>query len=196
MVLLMLKMPLSQLTFTVVDTETTGFSPKSAKLVEIGALRVNNDMTIDTENMFSQLVNPQCHIGYDTYRIHGISNEMVANMPDISEVIPKFVDFSKNTVIVAHNARFDMGFIDAAMSEYGLEQAHIAVLDTVKLARKAFPGFKSYSLDVMINHLNLTADIEDSYRHRALFDAAHTAQLLIKCIKILTDKGAVNLSDL
>lgn len=192
----MLKIPLSQLTFTVVDTETTGYSPKSAKLVEIGAIRVNSDLTIDADNMFSQLVNPECHIGYDTYKIHGISNAMVADMPNISTVIPKFVDFSKNTVIVAHNARFDMGFINAAMDEHGVEQAHIAVLDTVRLARKAFPGYKSYSLDMMINHLNLTANIEDSYRHRALFDAAHTAQLLIKCIKILTDKGAVNLCDL
>lgn len=183
------KTPISEVTFTVVDTETTGYSPKFARLVEIAAVKVKPGLSVDTEDTFAHLVNPGCKIGYDTFKIHGISNEMVADKPYISEIIPQFIDYAKNTVIVAHNARFDMGFINAAIAENGLTPSHIAVIDTVQLARKAFPGCESYCLDAMIELLDLQNFTDDSRRHRALFDAAHTANLLVKCIKVLSRRG-------
>lgn len=190
------KMPLSEITFTVVDTETTGFSPKSARLVEIAAVKVRPGLAIDTEDTFAHLVNPGCKIGYDTFKIHGISNEMVADKPLIGEIIQKFINYSHNTVLVAHNAKFDMSFINAAIEENGLTATHIGVIDTVSLARKAFPGCDSYKLDAMIELLNLQTFTDDSHRHRALFDASHTANLLIKCIKTLSMKGIDDFFDL
>ena len=185
----MLTKPLSELIFTVVDIETTGFFPKYAKLVEIAAIKIKTNFTIDLNDNFSHLINPLCKINYDAYQIHGISNEMVENKPTIDKIIPEFCKFSKNTILVAHNAGFDMSFINAAILENNLSPTHIGVIDTVRLAKKTFPGYKSYSLDNIIKNFNINIDVEDSYRHRALFDAAHTAQLFVKCLKELDKRG-------
>lgn len=192
----MINLPLSEAVFTVVDTETTGFSPKYSKLVEIAAVKIMPGLRIDGENLFSHLINPLCSIGYDSYRIHGISDAMVSDKPHAGEIMPLFTRFAENTVLVAHNAKFDMGFIEAAMREYGVTPSHIGVIDTVSLARKAFPGYRSYSLDSMIKNLGLKVPISDSYRHRALFDAAHTAGLLIKCINSLKTENVLDFFDL
>lgn len=192
----MLDKPLNQLTFTVVDTETTGMSPKYARLLEIAAVKVKPELVIDMHDTFSQLINPQCPISYDCYRIHGISDDMVADKPVIANVIPDFAEFTKNTVLVAHNARFDMGFIECAFKESGIRPPFLGVLDTVKMAKKAYPHFKRYNLDSMIELLNIRADVRGGSRHRALFDAAHTARLLILCIKNLELMGIKYIHDL
>lgn len=192
----MLKKPLKQLNFTVIDTETTGISPKYSKLLEISCVKVTNNLKLDDKNHFSTLINPQCKISYSAFKVHGISYEMVKDKPLISDVLPNFNDFIKDTVLVAHNAKFDMGFINNAYNECSIEPSYLAVLDTIKLSKRAFPNLNSYSLDNMINHLNINVSIENSYRHRALFDALHTAKLLIECINNLELLGIQYIYDL
>ncbi len=192
----MLNKPLKNLTFTVIDTETTGMSPKYARLLEISAVKINPTLLIDENNYFSTLINPECKIDYSAYRVHGISENMVRDKPFINEVLPKFNDFVKDTVLVAHNARFDMGFLNYAYNKYSIPPKYITVLDTIKLSKIAFPNLHSYSLDNMIQTLNINIPMIDSYRHRALFDALHTASLLVQCIKNLEQIGIKYIYDL
>lgn len=192
----MLTKPLRELKFTVFDTETTGLSPKSARLVEIASVKVEEDFTINHADYFSQLINPLCRIGYDSYKIHKISNDMVADKPTIDKVLPSFAGVISDTVLVAHNAKFDMSFLDAASENAGLKLTHLAVLDTVILARKAFPKLKSYNLDTMIDYLGISVTIQGNGRHRALFDALNTAELFIKCLEALEKKGVKYICDL
>lgn len=192
----MLNKPLKDLTFTVIDTETTGMSPKYARLLEISAVKINPTLSIDKGNYFSTLINPECKIDYSAYRVHGISENMVKDKPFIYEVLPEFNDFVKDTVLVAHNAKFDMGFLNYAYNECSISPQYLTVIDTIKLSKIAFPNLRSYSLDNMIQTLNINISINNSYRHRALFDALHTASLLVKCINNLELLGIRYIYDL
>lgn len=186
----MLNQPLNKLTFTVVDTETTGLSIKKDRIIEIAAIRINPDLLIDKNNTFSQLINPQCHIHDHSYKVHGINDAMVANKPLIADIIPEFAEFMKNTILVFHNAKFDMSFIKPAFEVANINPTFLNVLDTIAIAKKAFPKLKKYNLDNITKTLNISADAQEGYhRHRALFDATLTAQLLVLCIKNLERMG-------
>lgn len=192
----MLSKPLRELTFTVVDTETTGLSPANDRLVEIAAIKVKPNLFIDIHDTFSELINPLCPISYRSYRVHGISNDMVQDKPTIDKVMPSFLDYVTDTVIVAHNAKFDISFINQALCETGLEPTFLHVIDTVKIAKLAFPAFGRYNLDSLIDLLNLYTEVDGLSRHRALFDAFHTAKLLTYCLESLEDSGIRHISDL
>ena len=190
----MLSKLLRDQTFTVVDTETTGLSPIHDELVEIAAIQVKPDLHVDVKNSYSTLINPQCKISYSAYRVHGITDEMVKDKPLISTVIKDFEEFSRNTIIVAHNARFDMGFIKNAYKRNNINTSPIIVLDTIKISKKVYPSLRRYNLDTMIETLDLHTKIEalplrteitGLNRHRALFDAIYTAMLLVHCIEEL-----------
>jgi DNA polymerase-3 subunit epsilon len=182
---------LSELSYTVVDTETTGLSPyKGARLVEIGAVKINQKMNLDLNCTFSQLINPETKIPYSAYKIHKISNEMTDGKPKIDEVLPEFSRFAENTVIVAHNARFDYSFIDYYMRKHNMQCNLIHIVDTLKLTRQMYPEIRQYSLDKLIEFFDLDSktkillsDAEKFYRHRALFDAINTALVFIKCVE-------------
>jgi DNA polymerase-3 subunit epsilon len=179
----------TDMTFTVFDTETTGMSPqKGARLVEIAAVKVKPGLIVDLQDTFSTLINPKTDIPYQAYAIHGINTRMVADKPEAYQVLPEFLDFTGGSIVAAHNAGFDCAFVSHHLEERGLPLGLKCVIDTVKLSRAAEKGLKSYSLDNLIKHYEMKIPLPDSYRHRALFDAAHTALLLCICLKKLINE--------
>lgn len=192
----MINTPFNQLTYTVVDTETTGYTPKYAKMVEIAAVKIYPDFTIDYENTFSELINPEISIPYNAYKVHNISNDMVKDKPLIQDIMPSFLSFTKDSVIVGHNVNFDMRFIKHEAQNCNLPLTFNHVLDTLSLSKKAVPNLEAYKLDNLIDYFNINLNIDNSDRHRALFDAVNTAIVMIKCLEILQNKGIYSISNL
>lgn len=188
--------PFNQLTYTVVDTETTGYSPKYAKMVEIAAVKIYPDYQIDYNDTFSALINPEIEIPYNAYKIHKISNEMVQDKPLVHEVLPSFLSFASKSIIVGHNINFDMRFIEHEAACCSLKLPFPYSIDTVKLAKKAVPGLPGYKLDNLIDYFNINISLTESDRHRALFDAVNTAIVLTECFKILEKQGICDISHL
>lgn len=185
----MLNTPFTELTFTVFDTETTGMSPlKGSRLVEIAAVKVKPGLVVDLQDTFSTLINPMTDIPYQAYAIHGINTRMVHDKPEAYEVLPKFFDFCGDSITAAHNAGFDYAFLKHHCEEKDVPFSMKRVIDTVKLARAAQKGLKSYSLDNLIHHYEMKIPLPDTYRHRALYDAAYTALLLCICLKRLASE--------
>lgn len=192
----MINTPFNQLTYTVVDTETTGYTPTYAKMVEIAAVKIYPDFTIDYENTFSELINPEISIPYNAYKVHNISNDMVKDKPLIQDIMPSFLSFAKDSVIVGHNVNFDMRFIKHEAQNCNLPLTFNHVLDTLSLSKKAVPNLEAYKLDNLIDYFNINLNIDNSDRHRALFDAVNTAIVMIKCLEILQNKGIYSISNL
>ena len=124
---------LSQVTFCVVDLETTGSSTAVGGITEIGAVKYRGGEEV---SRFSTLINPGQPIPANIVMLTGISSSMVADAPRIEEVLDIFLDFVQGTVLVAHNARFDVGFLNAALERHGYDPLSNAVVDTVTLARR------------------------------------------------------------
>ena len=156
--------------FTALDIETTGLSPQFCGIVEIAALKVQPDGTSRT---FQTLVDPKCFIPRAVTAIHGIGNDMVRGAPCVEEVIGGLVEFAADTPLVLHNAPFDLGFLTPVVQKSGLVWRSPAVFDTLKLARRAFPGLRSYSLE----NLSRFFDFDAGGHHRALADCRYCAQL-------------------
>ena len=134
--------PLSQ-SFVVFDIETTGFSSTNDKITEIGAVKIENYKVVDR---FSELINPEADISYKIQELTGITNDMVKDKPTIEEVLPRFLEFVGDSVLVAHNADFDMGFIAQKSRQLGLEFNNKSV-DTLMLGRILLPHLKRHRLD-------------------------------------------------
>ena len=163
-----------QFMFAVIDIETTGGRPERDRITEIAILLHDGEKVVDR---FSTLINPECRIPLEIQRITGIDNEMVANAPKFHEVAKQIIQFTENAVFVAHNVRFDYGFVKAAFRDLGFLYQR-KTLCTVRMARAAFKGLPSYSL----GRLCETLDIQIKDRHRALGDAEATAILLSRII--------------
>lgn len=174
--------------FVVFDLETTGLSSKNDMITEIGAVRVKNGQVVET---FSQLVNPQIPIPPKITELTGITNEMVAGMPTIESVIKRFKEFFKDSILVAHNASFDIGFIREKLKAYNITFNN-PVLDTLELSRAVFTGLKSHKLNIVAKHL----DVSLLNHHRAVDDATATAEIMIKTFKILNDKNITTLEQI
>lgn len=176
-----------ELTFTVFDTETTGMSPdKGARLVELAAVKVKPGLVLDLSDTYSTLIDPKTNIPYNAYAIHGINSRMVAGKPEARDILPEFFSFAEGSVVAAHNAKFDCAFINHHSLEAAIANPLKRIVDTVKLAKAAHKGLQSYSLGNLIHHFEMKIPLPDTYRHRALFDAAHTALLLTICLKKLS----------
>ncbi len=156
--------------FTVFDLETTGMSPIRDRIVEIGAVRIEVDGTL---SQFETLVNPSMAIPVRSTQIHGITNEMVANAPRFTEAAYAFLDFIRGSRLVAHNARFDLSFLQESLARSGLPLVKGGAFDSIVLIRKAYPGLPSYSLQALRNSLQLQDDCPGE-AHRAGFDARMT----------------------
>lgn len=184
MSILGLNKSLKEYTFTVVDTETTGLSPyKGAELLEISAVKINSDFNLDLNNHFTTLIKPEKPIPSKTIEINGIDEKMVENAPLIDEVLPKFAEFAENTVFIAHNAKFDFTFINYYMKKHCVDCKLVCILDTVSITKKFFPNIGRYNLDSLIRYFDINVEIENSYRHRALFDAVNTSVVFLKAIE-------------
>lgn len=162
--------------FAVVDIETTGMHHHRDKITEIAIAIYDGNEIIDC---FESLINPERSIPFEITRITGITDEMVENAPKFYEVAKKIVEMTENNILVAHNSRFDYGFLKAEFSSLGFTFTRTQ-LDTVVLSRKSFPGLKSYSLGNLIRHF----DIKVANRHRAMDDVLATVDILSRAINL------------
>nr|WP_300282410.1 PolC-type DNA polymerase III [Peptacetobacter sp.] len=173
--------------FVVFDLETTGFSNINDKITEIGAVKIKDFKIVDR---FSELINPQKDISYKIQELTGITNEMVKDKPTIEEILPKFMEFVGEDVLVAHNADFDTGFIMQKCIEQGIEYKNKKI-DTLMLARIMLPNLKRYKLDKVAKEVG----VQLLNHHRAVDDAEATANIFIKFLERLRKQGVEKLSD-
>ena len=179
---------LNELTYTVFDLETTGLNPAAGdEIIQVGAVRVVNGRILDQEH-FDQLVDPGRPIPILSTRIHGITPEHVQDQPRLNEVLPAFHAYCHDSVLVAHNAAFDMRCLTIKQDSLGLSFDH-PVLDTLLLASLVQPNQHSHGLDALAERFGLT----NSGRHTALGDARVTAELLVRLIPLLADLGITTL---
>ena len=167
--------------FVVFDIETTGLSPVNDMITEIGAVKIVNGQIVEE---FNQLVNPERDIPENIVKLTGITNEMVKDMPTIDKVLPKFKEFIKDSILVAHNASFDVGFIREQFRRIG-EVLENPVLDTLELSRNLLPQLKSHRLNIIAKYLNVSLE----NHHRAVDDAKATAEIFIKFLELLKSRG-------
>jgi DNA polymerase-3 subunit epsilon len=180
--------PLGDLVYTVFDTETTGLNPSGGdEIIQIGAARVVNGRLLRQES-FEQLVDPGRDIPKAGIAIHGITPDMVVGQPRIDEVFPAFHQFAQDTVLVAHNAAFDMKFLQAPARRTGLRLQQ-PVLDTLLLSAVVHPHQESHRLEAIAERFGITV----LGRHTALGDALVTAEVLLKLTPLLRDMGIVTL---
>ncbi|MCL3882958.1 3'-5' exonuclease [Marivita sp. GX14005] len=177
--------PLRQLCFSVFDTETTGLLPHKDEIVQLGAVRVLNGRIVPGERI-DQLVDPGRPIPPGATRVHRISDAMVRGKPRIAEVARRFHDFSREAVIVAHNAPFDMAFLHRHAHTTGLTWDH-PILDTVLLSAVLFGASEKHTLDALCERLGVT--IPDAMRHTAIGDAQATAEVLVRMLPMLEAQG-------
>lgn len=176
---------LRDLNFVVFDTETTGLMPNKDEIVQIGAVRVVGGRIVPGETI-DHLVNPGCDIPSASTKVHGISDDMVADAPRAGEAVSEFHAFARDSVIVAHNAPFDMAFLQRHGKISGLAWDH-PILDTVLLSAVVFGASDVHTLDAVCERLDI--DIAEDVRHTALGDAQATAEALCKLLPILQSRG-------
>ncbi|CAM8659480.1 DNA polymerase III epsilon subunit, exonuclease domain [Comamonadaceae bacterium] len=176
--------PLTQLAYTVFDTETTGLNPREGdEIIQIGATRIVN-MRVLGEECFDQLVDPQRSIPASSTLIHGITQGMVINQPTLIQVLPAFHFFAHDSVLVGHNVAFDLRFIEIKSGGLGIQFDH-PVLDTLLLASVLYPNHESNRLEALAERFGLT----NRQRHSALGDAMVTAELFVLFIPLLAAMG-------
>ncbi|MFH1670674.1 MAG: 3'-5' exonuclease [Patescibacteria group bacterium] len=168
-------------TFTVFDVETTGLDPRRGhKIIELAALRIE-DGKILTDAPFNSFVNPERPIPMEAMQVNKIRNEDVLGAPTIDQVIPMFLEFAADSLLVAHNAEFDMGFLNTEKEHcWGYIDIPDA-LCTMRLSQSIFPNEFRHNLNVVALRLGLEMPTS---RHRALPDVSLTAQALLKMIAI------------
>lgn len=175
-------------TYVVFDIETTGFSSSKNRIIEIGAVKIQDGVTIDR---YSTFVNPDVPIPFEIEKLTGINDNMVLPYPRIREILPQFLEFCSDAVLVAHNASFDVSFIAYNASQLGLE-FNPTVMDTVALARLLLPNLNRYKLDTVAKALNISLE----NHHRAVDDAGCTALIFAAFVKMIRDRGVETLDEL
>lgn len=173
---------LSEDTYVVFDVETTGLSAVYNSIIELAAVKIHDGEIIDR---FESFANPHHRLSATTINLTGITDDMVQTAPEIEEVLRKFSDWAGDAVLVAHNASFDMGFLNVGYRKIGFEKAKNPVIDTLELGRFLYPEMKNHRL----NTLTKKFDIELTQHHRAIYDAEATGYLLLKMLKDSLEKG-------
>ena len=179
---------LSELIYTVFDTETTGLEPSAGdEIIQIGAVRVVNGRLLRHEN-FEQLIDPRRPLRPESVAIHGISAEMLVGAPVIERVLPKFHQFCEDTVLVAHNAAFDMRFLQLKEQSTGIRFSQ-PVLDTLLLSALIHPNHEAHRLEAIAERLGVAL----LGRHTALGDAMVTGEVFLRMIPLLNAQGIMTL---
>lgn len=163
--------------FVAFDLETTGFAPPSSRIIEFGAVKIVHGCITDTWQTF---VNPDMPIPPAITRLTGIDDLMVCSAPFVEEALPAFLQFADGLPLAAHNARFDMTFVEHDAKRLGL-QIRNAVIDTVPLARRLYPRLANHKLGTVARHLNAVQDQE----HRGLDDARVVAAIVLNGLERL-----------
>lgn len=175
-------------TYCVLDLETTGFSATTEKITEVGIMKVKDGEVID---QFSCFVNPQKHIPQRVTEVTNITDDMVKDAETIEQVFPKILDFIKDSVLVAHNAPFDMGFLKQNAKTLGYEFDY-TYLDTLSLAKDLFPDYKKYKLGKIAENLGIKVEVA----HRALDDVDTTVKVFYVMLDMLKKRGAKTVDDI
>ena len=175
-------------TYVVFDLETTGFSSAKDKIIEIGAVKVENGEITDK---YSTFVNPKIPIPFRITQLTSITDEMVMESPEIETILPQFLKFVGDAVLVAHNASFDVSFIEENCRQQGIEPNFTSV-DTVGLARVLLPTLSKFKLNVVAKALNISQE----HHHRAVDDARVTAEIYVKFIQMLEERGIETLDQM
>lgn len=176
--------PLASLAYTVFDTETTGLQPSAGdEIIQIGAVRIVNGRLLRHENI-DQIIDPQRPLRPEGIPIHGITEEMVRGQPTIATILPQFHAFCEGTVLVAHNAAFDMRFLQLKEDRLGIRFTQ-PVLDTLLLSAVIHPNQESHKLEAIAERLGITI----IGRHTALGDAIVTAEVFLRMLPALADMG-------
>lgn len=176
--------PLASLAYTVFDTETTGLQPSEGdEIIQIGAVRIVNSRLLRHENI-DQIIDPQRPLRPEGIPIHGITEEMVRGQPTIGTILPQFHTFCTGTVLVAHNAAFDMRFLQLKEDKLGIRFTQ-PVLDTLLLSAVIHPNQESHKLEAIAERLGITI----IGRHTALGDAIVTAEVFLRMLPALADMG-------
>ncbi len=182
--------PLATLSYTVIDTETTGLDPSGGdEIVALGAVRIVNNRLLRYET-YEQLVDPKRLIGTMSETIHGISQEMLRGQPTIEEVLPQFREFCEETVLVGHNMAFDMRFLQLKEAQTGVRFTQPA-LDTLLLSEVLHPNQPSHALEAIAERLGVTVVA----RHTALGDALVTGEVFLRMIPLLEARGIRTLGE-
>ena len=173
-------------TYVVFDIETTGFSAVTDRIIEIGAVKVEDGKITDK---FSTFVNPKRPIPFRITELTGITDEMVIGSLDIETILPQFIEFIGDAVLVAHNASFDVGFIEQNCKRQKIE-ADFTYVDTVALARVLLPALNRFKLDTVAKALNISLE----NHHRAVDDAGCTAEIFVKFVQMLKERELTTLA--
>ncbi|HEY6898034.1 MAG TPA: exonuclease domain-containing protein [Rhodocyclaceae bacterium] len=180
--------PLAELAYSVFDTETTGLEPSAGdEIIQIGAVRIVNNRLLRQE-LFDQLVDPRRSLSPEGIAIHGISEDMLRDQPTIDAVLPAFHEFCAETVLVAHNAAFDMRFLQLKEASTGIAFSQ-PVLDTLLLSAVVHPGQDSHKLEAIAERLGIAIN----QRHNALGDALVTAEVFLRLLPLLREAGITTL---
>lgn len=179
---------LSELSYTVFDTETTGLNPREGdEIVSVAAVRIVNGQLLK-EEYFDQLVNPRRTVPAESVKYHGIDPSILTDQPGIEKVLPMFHCFAKNTVLVAHNAAFDMLLLELKEQATGVKFSN-PVLDTLLLSAVVHPNQQKHNLEDIADRLGIPV----VGRHTALGDAICTAEVFLKQVRLLADRGIYTL---
>ena len=174
--------------YVVFDIETTGLSPTYNRIIEIGAVRIKDGKIQDT---FSEFVNPEVPIPYTITKLTSITDAMVQSAPTIEEILPRFLKFVGDASVVAHNAAFDTGFIHENAKRLGLV-FDSTIVDTMTLAHILLPELGKYTLDRLCKQFGVV----NEHHHRACDDAAATAEIFVKMIRMFKEKGITTIREL
>ncbi|MBN2880790.1 3'-5' exoribonuclease [Candidatus Woesearchaeota archaeon] len=175
--------------FVVLDIETTGLSKNFHRITEIAAVKVKNGEIIGE---YQTLVNPETHIPSFITKLTGISNEMVSDSPKIDRVLNSFSDFLGSSVIVAHNATFDYGFIDYNLQKYHGKNLENEKICTRRLASRLLPDLPNKKLSTIAESFGVV----NENAHRAMADVKATTEIFLRFLDLLHSKGCSNLSDI
>lgn len=179
---------LKEVDFVVVDLETTGAKAPPCRVTEIGAYRISKGKIVEE---FQTLVNPEIPIPPFIVNLTGINNQMVKDAPCFADVAPRWLDFAGDAVLVAHNASFDVRFLNHELSRVfpGRRMAN-SNLCTVVLSRRIFPGLDNYRLQTVAEHFSITIN----NRHRAASDALATAEIFVRMLERMDEHGVQDLA--
>lgn len=180
---------IEEITFTVFDFETTGLNSYSDEIIEIGAVKLKGGKVVEE---FGSFIKPNKEIPPKITELTGINNDMVSEAPVLDEVINRFVDFIGDSVLVAHNAGFDYGFLRSALRKAEIKKDIFTVVDTLNLSRAVFPDLKNHRLNTLCNHTGIVLE----NHHRAVDDARACAQLLERLLQELSNQETGYLEDL
>jgi len=175
-------------TYCVLDLETTGFSPRTEKITEIGIMKLKDGEVIEK---FSCFVNPEKPIPQKVVEVTNITDDMVKDAEKIEQVFPKMLEFIKGSVLVAHNAKFDIGFLKYVAKDLGYEFDFTSI-DTLSLAKDIFPNLKRYKLGRIADELGIKVEVA----HRALDDVDTTVKVFKVMLEKIKEKGIEYVQDI